>query len=118
MRNVTLLDNVAANTQQVSDALNLERRTDWELIIESNSLDGTPQLFIERGFNAGKCNPEPSEWQVLQSGCNEAGYFPIDDSVIQILKDGFTANWFRVRVEAEDNTTGNITVTIHYKDYP
>ena len=118
MRNVTLLDNVSAGVQQISDPINLERRTDWELIIESSGLDGVPQLFIERGFNAGKCNPEPSEWILLQGGCTDEGSFPIDEDTIQILKDGFTANWFRVRVEAEDNTTGNITVTIHYKDYP
>ena len=118
MRNVTLLNNVDASTQQISTPINLERRTDWELIIESSGLDGTPQLFIERGFNAGKENPIPTEWRVLESGCNEEGFFPIDDSIIQILKDGFTANWFRVRIEAEDNTTGNITVKLHYKDYP
>ncbi len=118
MRNKTLLDNVSAGVQQISDPLNLEKRTDWELIIESSGLDGVPRLFIERGFNAGKCNPLPTEWRVLQSGCNDEGYFPIDDDTIQILKDGFTANWFRVRVETNGNTTGNITVTIHYKDYP
>ena len=67
MRNVTLLDNVSAGVQQISDPINLERRTDWELIILSDTLDGTPQLFIERGFNAGKCNPEPTEWQVSRS---------------------------------------------------
>jgi hypothetical protein len=118
MRNVILLDNADASTQQISAEVNLERRTDWELVIESDSLDGTPNLFIEKGYNAGKCNPLPTEWFIEPNVCKVTNEFPIEDTEIQIVKNGFTANWFRVRVEPNDNTTGNITVTIHYKTYP
>lgn len=118
MRNFQLLAGADASIQQISKELNLEKRTDWELIIESENLDGTPQLYIERGYNAGKSNPLPSEWFILANNCENTGFFPVDDSEIQILNYGFTANWFRVRVEPNDNTTGTITVTIHYKEYP
>ena len=118
MRNVTLLDNVSASVQQISDSVNLDKRTDWILTILSDTLDGTPELFIEYGFTGGKCLTPPSEWFILENCCEVDGSFLINDSVIQVNKSVFTANWFRVRVEAEDNTTGNITIKLHYKDYP
>lgn len=117
MRNVILLSDVDASIQQISDPVNLERRTDWELTIESTGLDGTPHLFVEKGFNTGKCHPLPSEWFILANKCDSSGLFLIDDPLIQIEKTGFIANWFRVRVEPNDNTTGTIKVTLHYKDY-
>lgn len=118
MRNVTLFDNLSASIQQISTPINLEKRTDWELIIESSNLDAIPKLFIERGYNPGKCNPLPTEYYVLENKCNSDGSFLIDESEIQIIKNGFTANWFRIRVEPESNTTGNITAKLHYKNYP
>jgi len=118
MRNLTLLNNVDASIQSISEPINLEQRTDWELIVESSGLDDIPKLFIERGFNAGKCNPLPTDWYTLSNKCNLDGSFPIDDTEIQIEKSGFTANWFRVRIEPESNTSGNITIKIHYKQYP
>jgi hypothetical protein len=118
MRNVTLLNAVDASQITISEPLNLEKRTDWELIITSDSLDDVPELFIEKGYNAGKCNPLPTEWFILPNKCDNTGTFLIDDSIIQIEKSGFTANWFRVRIDPKLNTTGTITVKIHYKDYP
>ena len=118
MRNVTLLDNVDASVQQISVEENLDKRTDWNLIVESSGLDGQPQLFIEKGFTGGKCISPPSEWFVVASKCRSTGIFLINDPLIQIEKTGFTANWFRVRVEPNGNTTGNITAKLHYKDYP
>ncbi len=117
MRNVTLLDNADASTLQISKEVNLERRTDWDLVIESDSLDDVPSLYIEKGYNAGKCNPLPTEWRVLPNKCDSTGEFLINDSLIEVTKNGFNANWFRVRVEPNANTTGNMTVTLHYKDY-
>ncbi len=117
MRNELLLDSVDASVQQISEPVNLERRTDWELTVESNGLDGTPNLFIEKGFNRGDCHPLPTEWFPLANKCDNSGAFLIDDDLVQIEKTGFTANWFRVRLEPNGNTTGNVKATFHYKDY-
>jgi len=119
MRNVTLLDNVDASVQQISNEVNFDHRGQWKLLITSSGLDGTPQLFIEEGFTGGKCITPPSEWFVICNPCNDTGvYFPIDDDIITIEKNSIKGNWMRVRVEANDNTTGNITVKLGYKTFP
>ena len=119
MRNVTFLNNVTAAISHVSVAINLDQRTEWKLRIDSSGLDGTPQLFIEEGFTGGKCITPPSEWFVICNPCNDTGvYFPIDDDIITIEKNSIKGNWMRVRVEANDNTTGNITVKLGYKTFP
>ena len=118
MRNKTLLDNVDASVQNISDAVNLDKRTDWKIIIESDTLDGVPQLFIEEGFTGGKCSGEPTDWFALSNKCDDTGVFSIDTTPIMIERNYFTGNWIRVRVEANGNTTGNYTVKLHYKDYP
>ena len=47
MRTVTLLDNIDASIQQVSQFINFDQRSEWKLFIKSSGLDGEPQLFIE-----------------------------------------------------------------------
>ena len=117
MRTITLLDNVDASIQQISDATNLERHTEWVLRINSSTLDAIPNLFIEEGFNGGKCLPEPTEWSVVPFKCDGTGTFEITESEVKIRSKQFLANWFRVRVEPNGNTTGTITIKLSYKDY-
>ena len=118
MRNVTLLDGVDASSQQISTAENLDKRTEWKLLINSSGLDGIPQLFIEQGFNGGKCFGEPNEWSVLTNKCDDTGVFLIDDAIITVNASSFKGNWFRVRLEANGNTTGTVTARLGYKDFP
>ena len=118
MRNTTLLDNADASTQQISTSVNLDQRAQWKLVINSAGLDGTPQLFIEEGYTGSKCITPPTEWVVVCNPCLEDDYFPIDDTVISIEKKDFKGNWYRIRVEANDNTTGTITAKLHYKTFP
>ena len=46
MRNLTLLNNVDASIQSISEPINLEQRTDWELIVESSGLDDIPNKVL------------------------------------------------------------------------
>ena len=117
MRTITLFDNVDASIQQISDATNLERHTEWVLRVNSSTLDAIPNLFIEEGFNGGKCLPEPTAWSVLPFKCDGTGTFEITESEVKIRSKQFLANWFRVRVEPNGNTTGTITIKLSYKDY-
>tara|TARA_R110002110_G_scaffold48419_2_gene144345 strand:- start:469 stop:822 length:354 start_codon:yes stop_codon:yes gene_type:complete len=117
MRNITLLDNVNAGVQNISVPINLEKRTDWNLIIETNGLNSLIEVFIEQGYSAGKSST-PTNWVVLQNCCYYNGAFPVEDDIVQIEKSVFTANWFRVRVESLNNISGTITAKLHYKDYP
>lgn len=118
MRNFTFLDGVDASVQQISTELNQDQRVQWKITITNSGLDGTPQLFIEEGFTGGNCITPPSEWFVVCNPFETFNYFPIDDSPITIEKKDFKGNWMRVRVEANDNTTGTITVKVGYKTFP
>lgn len=119
MRNTLLLENVDASIQQISEAVNLDQRAQWKLTISSSLLYGTPQLFIEQGFNGGKCFNPPTEWVTLCNPLNETnGSFLINDNLITIEKKDFKGNWFRVRVESENNKAGIITVKLSYKTFP
>ena len=119
MRTSVLLGNVSASVQQISTPINFEQRTDWKLFIESDTLDGTPQLFIEEIGEGGPCSPAPTTgYTLICNPCLPDDYFPINDTIITIEKKDLKTNWFRVRVEPNDNTTGNITVKLVYKTYP
>jgi hypothetical protein len=117
MRNITFFENIDASSQQISNATNLERHTEWILRINSTGLDGVPNLFIEEGFNGGKCLPEPTEYSVVPFKCDGTGTFEITESEVKIRSKQFLANWYRVRIEPNGNTTGTITVILSYKDY-
>lgn len=118
MRTELLLDNVDASVQQISDSVNFEQRTDWKLFVVSDSLDGVPKLFIEEIGEGSKCIPAPTTGYTLICNPGEAdGSFPIDDSTITIEKKALKTNWYRVRVEPNGNTTGNITIKLVYKTY-
>jgi hypothetical protein len=117
MRNFTFLDNLDASLSFTSEALNIDQRVEWKITIDSVNLDGIPRLFIEQGFTGGKAAP-PSEWVTLCNPLNVDDYFPINDDLITIEKKDFKGNWFRVRFEPNDNTTGNTTVKLSYKTFP
>lgn len=117
MRVVTLLDNVSASVQTISDFVNLDQRTQWQLFITSTGLDGTPKLFIEEAHTRGTCHP-PTQWRVYNVKCsNVDGSFDINDNEILIERGDFKSNWIRVRLEANDNTTGSTTVEFTYKTF-
>ena len=118
MRNATLLNNVDASVQQISDALNLDHRAQWKLYINATGLNGTPQLFIEDNSSGSKCIDPAYNWNIICNACDELDYFPISETVITIEKKDFKANWMRVRVDPGDNTTGTIDIRITYKTFP
>lgn len=119
MRNPIILDNVDASVQQISVSTNLEQRTDWKLFITSTGLDGTPHIYIEEIAEGGKCTPAPTTgYTIICNPFDNTDYFAIDDDSITIEKKDFKSNWFRVRIEPNDNTTGSITVKLAYKSYP
>ena len=119
MRNVTLLDNVDASTQQISTHVNLDQRAAWKLFITSSGLDGEPQLFIEDNNTSSKCVEPTGDWNIICNPCDTVtDSFPIDDDTITIEKNSFKSNWMRVRIEPNGNTTGTITVTLSYKTFP
>jgi hypothetical protein len=118
MRTIILLDNVDASTQQISIAQNFEKRTDWKLFVDATGLDGTPELYIEEIAEGGKCSPAPTTgYTLVCNSIDELDYFPITED-LTIEKKDFKSNWFRVRIEPNDNTTGTITVKLAYKSYP
>ncbi len=118
MRSKVFLDNIDASITQTSEELNLDKRTEWKVFIESTGLDGTPQLFIEEATTGSKCIVPTAGWTVYQYKCNTTGEFNIDSTLVTIEKKDFKSNWFRVRFEPNGNTTGNTTVRISYKTFP
>lgn len=117
MRTKLLFDNVDAGVQQISNATSLDQRTWWKLRIDDSGLDGTPQLFIEEAYTGGECLPTPSDWTIICNPLNANDYFPIDDDEITIEKKDIKGNWIRVRMEADDNTTGTVTILLAYKTF-
>ena len=117
MRNVKLFENVLASNTQTSIEINLPMRTEWILRVNSSSLNGTPKIYIEEGFGSGKTPPNQYDWNVLPNKCSDSDAFDITDSEVRIRSNHFVANWFRVRLEPNDNTSGIMTVILSYKDY-
>lgn len=118
MRNATLLNNVDASVQQISEPLNLDKRTEWKIYINASGLDGTPQFYLEDNSSGSKCIDPAYSWNIICNRADDLDYFPISETVLTIEKKDFKANWMRVRVEPNDNTTGTIDVRITYKTYP
>ena len=118
MRNVTLLDNVAADVQQITDEVNFDQRAQWKVYINTTGLNGRPQLYIEDNNSPSKNETPVGDWTPICNNCSDTDYFTLDDTVITIEKKDFKANWFRIRVEPVDNTTGTINVSLSYKTFP
>lgn len=102
MRTEVLLNNVAANTQQIG-SYQVESGKDmrWLLLVTSSGLNGTPQLFLEE-------SSDNTNWIALENYKDGLNYFPVDDPLIHIRDSYFMGKSFRVRVEANGNTTGTI----------
>lgn len=119
MRSVLLLDNIDASIQAISSEVSFWQRIEWKVFIQSTGLDGTPRLFIEEATTKSKCIfPVAQDWTIYQNKCSASYGFDIDEDLVTIEKKDFKSNWFRVRFEPNDNTTGNTTVRISYKTFP
>ena len=54
MRTKLLFSSVDASTQQVSEVVNMDQRSWWKLRFDSDSLDGTPQFYVEEAYTGGR----------------------------------------------------------------
>ena len=116
MRTVILLDDVDASLQQVSSHINFDQRSEWKLFIKSANLDGEPKLFIESNNSKSECVEPIGDWTVFCNPLNLIdGSFPINDELITIEKKDFKSNWFRLRLEPNGNTIGNVAIELVYK---
>jgi len=118
MRTENLLNDVDAGVQQISanKCIDCGQRAEWILVVDSTGLDGTPELFIEQGFTSS-CNVSPTKWVIIPNKCEVNSFFPIDDTQIVIEKSDLKGNFFRIRIEPNDNTTGIISATWSYKTF-
>ena len=114
MRTIVLLDNVSAAGPATSESVNFEQRAEWMLQITSTGLDGTPRLIIEWSIDNTQVVWSPIE------NVDVAGtyFFPIDDDEISIIDDRCMGKFYRVRLEANGNTTGTVKADLGYKTYP
>jgi len=117
MRTVKLLNNVSAGAQHISAAVNLDQRTWWKLRIDASGLNGTPRLYVEEAYTGGKVIPHDNDWTVICNPFISDCFFNIDDTEITIEKTDIKGNWFRVRMEANDNTTGTVSILLAYKTF-
>jgi len=117
MRTKVLFDDVDASVSQESVEIQMDKRTDWDLVVTVDGLDGVPQIIIEKAYTGGGCLPGPSDWYAVEN-CNGDTFFDVDSPPLQIHKSQFTPNYFRIRLEPNTNTTGTVTAFLGYKDYP
>jgi hypothetical protein len=117
MRTQVLFDTVDASSNQTSDNVNMDKRTDWDLVVTADSLDAIPRIIIEMAYTGGGCLPEPSDWYPVEN-CNGNEFFGLTSPPLIVHKSGFTPNWYRIRLEPNGNTTGTVTAILGYKDYP
>ena len=105
MRTENLLNDVDASVSQASDPYIIDCGQDmrWLLFIKGDGLDGTPNVFVEE-------SPNGLDWIPLNNNdCSGIlNYFPLDDSIMTIRDSYFMGKAFRVRFEANGNTTGTI----------
>ena len=118
MRNEVLFSSVDASTNQTSSNINFDKRAQWILTIEKTGTDGDPKIIIERNFSSGKCVAPTGSWFALKNSCENSFDFIIDDTPYVIRDNIFYGNWYRIRLEPNGNTTGTVTATLSYKDYP
>ena len=110
MRTETLLNNADASTTIVSNIYVVESGKDmrWLLTVSSSGLDGTPQMFVEE-------SPDGLVWIPLNNHIDGFNYFPLDDNLVSVRDSYFMGKAFRIRIEPNDNTTGNIDATLIVK---
>ena len=112
-----MLDSVDASQSHTSQAVQIDKRAIWKLIIDKAGTDGNPNLFIEEAYNGGGCLTPPTDYYLLPNKCNDLDYFPLDDSPVTIEKDKLSGNYLRVRIEPNGTTTGTVKVLLAYKTF-
>ena len=113
MRTILLFDDVDATSSQTSDVIKFEQRAGWLLQITKSGTDGTPRIVVEYSIDNAQ-----NVWTPLEDCKNSVFFFGIDDSPFGIMDDRLPAKFFRIRLEANDNTTGTLTADLGYKTYP
>ena len=113
-----VFNNVDASTPITSTPINMEKRTNWDLVIDTDSVDGEPRIILEVGYNLGECHGLPTDWFAVENTKDCTFVFDIDTTPTIIKKKEQTANWFRVRLEPNGNTAGTLNALLGYKDYP
>ena len=105
MRTEVLIDNEAANVQQIgSYQIDCGQDMRWLLMIKTDSLDGTPRAYVEESSNG-------SDWVALDNNDSAEGvidYFILDDPIVTIRDSFFMGKSIRLRFEPNDNTTGTV----------
>jgi len=104
MRTQVLLNNVDASIQQIGTyVVDCGQDMRWLLMIKSDGLDGTPNIFVEESSNN-------VDWVALNNNDCEGivDFFLMDDPLIHIRDSYFMGKSFRIRVEPVDNTSGTI----------
>ncbi len=117
MRTKLLFDDVDGSVTQVSEVVHIDQRVQWELIIDKIGTDGNPFIYLEQAFNGGGRIPEPTDWYIIGNKCDNTGAFLIDDTPFSIEKSSLKGNWFRIRLEPNDNTTGTVKALFGYKTF-
>ena len=102
MRTEILLNNVDASVQQIG-AYQIDCGQDmrWLLMVKSESLDGTPKMFIEESSNN-------TDWVGIANYADKLNHWLIDDPLIHIRDSYFMGKSIRVRIEPNGNTTGTV----------
>ncbi len=113
MRTILLFDNISASAPATSEVISFEQRGEWMLQISKTGTDGNPKLIVEYSIDN-----DALIWTPIKDPNTDFYYFLIDDSPIGIIDDRLPGKFFRVRLEANGNTTGTIKVDLGYKTYP
>ena len=103
MRTEVLFNNVNASLNQASTTYVVDCGQDmrWLLTMKSTGLDGTPKVFIEE-------SPNGVDWIPLNNHSDNLNYWLLDDNLITVRDSYFMGKAFRLRLEANGNTTGTI----------
>ena len=100
-----IIDNIAI-TDFNSDTLDASYNYAWELQIVKGGADGNPLLTLEVSM-------DDVNWDTYHK--SSTNYELINNSVT-FFDDLFAFKFFRIGVQANGTTTGNITATIFLKD--
>ena len=103
MRTEILFNNADASVNQSSIAYVIDCGQDmrWLLTMKSTGLDGIPKIFIEE-------TPNGVDWIPLNNHSDGLDHWLLDDNLITVRDSYFMGKAFRLRLEANGNTTGTI----------
>ena len=121
MRTTLLLDNVDASQAQTSEWVPFQQRAEWLVtvfLVGATPLDGEPHLIIE--LSNQKESPKDDQAVPLPDvlAKNEPGYFVVDELPFGVKNGHLEAEFFRVRLEPNGNTQGNVSVDFGFKTFP